>query len=119
MELHYRYSESTVKPAALEMTGGSVYFRKDITSVTRTSEQGDETVFWTYQEAELTPQEFNNYATLLMAEYTIKGENDSANIVQLMLGQENGDVNQLIIMEAIADLYDAIASLDQGGKEHG
>ena len=54
-----------------------------------------------------------------MAEYTIKGKDDSANIVQLMLGQENGDVNQLIIMEAIADLYDAIASLDQGGKEHG
>ena len=46
-----------------------------------------------------------------MAEYTIKGENDSANIVQLMLGQKNGDDNQLIIMEAIAALYDAMASL--------
>ena len=112
MELHYRYSESTVKPAELEMTGGSVYFRKDITSVTRTSEQGDETVFWTYQEAELTPQEFNNYSALLTTEYAIKGKNDSASIAQLMLGQKKGDDNQLIIMEAIADLYDAIASLD-------
>jgi len=27
----------------------------------------------------------------------------------LVAGQENGDSNQLIIMEAIADLYDAIA----------
>lgn len=116
MELHYRYSESTVKPAALEMTGGSVYFRKDITSVTRTSEQGDETVFWTYQEAELTPQEFNNYSALLTAEYAIKGKNDSASIAQLMLGQKKGDDNQLIIMEAIADLYDAIAALTEGGK---
>ena len=111
MELDYRYSESTVKPAALEIAEGSVYFRKEIASVTRTSEQGDETVFWTYQEAELTPQEFNNYASLLMAEYTIKGKDDSANIVQLMAGQEAGDGNQLIIMEAIADLYDAVASL--------
>lgn len=111
MELNYRYSESTVKPAALEIAEGSVYFRKEIASVTRTSEQGDETVFWTYQEAELTPQEFNNYASLLMAEYTIKGKDDSANIVQLMAGQEAGDGNQLIIMEAIADLYDAVASL--------
>lgn len=110
MELHYRYSESTVKPAELEITGGSVYFRKDITSITRTSEQGDETVFWTYQEAELTPQEFNDYATFLMAENAIKGKDDSANIVQLMAGQEIGDGNQLIIMEAIADLYDAITS---------
>lgn len=111
MELNYRYSESTVKPAALEIAEGSVYFRKEIASVTRTSEQGDETVFWTYQEAELTSQEFNNYASLLMAEYTIKGKDDSANIVQLMAGQEAGDGNQLIIMEAIADLYDAVASL--------
>lgn len=110
MELHYRYSESTVKPAELEMTEGSVYFRKDITSITRTSEQGGKTVFWTYQEAELTPQEFNNYATFLMAENAIKGKDDSANIVQLMAGQEIGDGNQLIIMEAIADLYDAITS---------
>lgn len=111
MELNYRYSESTVKPAALEIAEGSVYFRKEITSVTRTSEQGDETVFWTYQEAELTPQEFNNYASLLMVESTIKGKDDSANIVQLIAGQEAGDGNQLIIMEAIADLYDAVASL--------
>ena len=111
MELNYRYSESTVKPAALEIAEGSVYFRKEITSVTRISDQGDEIVFWTYQEAQLTPQEFNNYASLLMAEYTIKGKDDSANIVQLMAGQEAGDGNQLIIMEAIADLYDAVASL--------
>lgn len=111
MELNYRYSESTVKPAALEIAEGSVYFRKEITSVTRISDQGDEIVFWTYQEAELTPQEFNNYASLLMVESTIKGKDDSANIVQLMAGQEAGDGNQLIIMEAIADLYDAVASL--------
>lgn len=33
------------------------------------------------------------------------------NIVQIMAGQLAGDDNQLIIMEAIADLYDAIAMM--------
>ena len=111
MEFKYKYAESTVQPTALEMTGGSVYFRKDITSITRTSGLGDETVFWTYQEAELTPQEFNEYTNLLMAENAIKGINDSDNIVQLMAGQETGDFQQLAIMEAIADLYDAVAAM--------
>lgn len=111
MELNYKYAESTVKPTALEVAVGTVYLRKDITSITRTSEQGNKTTYWTYQEAALTPQEFNEYTNLLMAENAIKGTNDSDNIVQIMAGQETGDGNQLIIMEAIADLYDAITSL--------
>ena len=61
MELNYKYAESTVQPTALEVTVGTVYLRKDITSITRTSEQGDKTTYWTYQEAVLTPQEFNEY----------------------------------------------------------
>ena len=93
MELNYKYAESTVQPTALEVTVGTVYLRKDITSITRTSEQGDKTTYWTYQEAVLTPQEFNEYTNLLMA------------------GQETGDSQQLAIMEAIADLYDAVAAM--------
>lgn len=110
MELNYRYSESTVKPPALEVTEGTVYIRKDFAEITRTSEQGGEPVlFYTYQEAALTPQEFNSYSNLLMTDYAIKGKNDSANIIQLMAAQETGDDNQLAIMEAIADLYEMIA----------
>lgn len=111
MELNYKYAESTVQPTALEVTVGTVYLRKDITSITRTSEQGDKTTYWTYQEAALTPQEFNEYTNLLMAENAIKGTNDSDNIVQIMAGQETGDSQQLAIMEAIADLYDAVAAM--------
>ena len=77
MELNYKYAESTVQPTALEVTVGTVYLRKDITSIARTSEQGDKTTYWTYQEAALTPQEFNEYTNLLMAENAIKGTNDS------------------------------------------
>ncbi len=111
MEINYKYAESTVKPTALEVSVGTVYLRKDITSIIRTSEQGDETTYWTYQEAALTPEEFNAYTNLVMAENAIKGTNDSDNIVQIMAGQETGDNNQLAIMEAIADLYDAIATM--------
>ena len=111
MELNYKYAESIVQPTALEVTVGTVYLRKDITSIVRTSEQGDKTTYWTYQEAVLTPQEFNEYTNLLMAENAIKGTNDSDNIVKLMTGQETGDSQQLAIMEAIADLYDAVAAM--------
>ena len=112
MELDYKYAESTVRPTALEISvAGIVYIRKDIISIVRTSEQGNKITYWTYQEAVLTPQEFNEYTNLLRAENAIKGMNDSDNIIQLMVGQETGDSKQLAIMEAIADLYDAIATV--------
>ena len=112
MELDYKYAESTVRPTVIEITvAGMVYIRKDIISIVRTSEQGNKITYWTYQEAVLTPQEFNEYTNLLMAEHAIKGMNDSDNIIQLMVGQETGDSKQLAIMEAIADLYDAIATV--------
>lgn len=109
MELNYRYSESTVQPPTLEVTEGLVYLRKDIAVITRPQEQGEEIVYYTYQEATLTPDEFNEYTKLIMAENAIKGKNDSDYIIQLVAGQEAGDGNQLAIMEAIADLYEMIA----------
>ena len=103
MKLVYRYSESAVEPAEIEICKNVVYVRKDITSEERTGSLGAGT-FWTYQEATLTLDEFNEYSKIV----TAKTAND---ISQLMLNQESGDNNQLIIMEAIADLYDAIANL--------
>lgn len=111
MELNYKYAESTVKPTVLEVTEGTVYLRKEITSITRTPEQGETTEYWTYQEATLTPQEFNEYSSLLMAENTIKGTNDSDNIIKIMAGQETGDFNLLAIMEAVADLYNIVTTM--------
>lgn len=108
MELNYRYAESTVKPSAIEINDGTVYLRKDISEQVRTSEQSEEITYWTYQEAQLTPEEFNEYVNMLMAKNAIKGQNDSDNIVSLMIGQENNDNNQLAVMEAIADLYEML-----------
>lgn len=107
MLLDYKYSESTVKPAEIEKTKTTIYIRKNIVSKKRTTSLGTQT-YWTYQEAALTLKEFAEYSNILNA----KNAND---ISQLMVNQEAGDNNQMIIMEAIADLYDAIASLKQEG----
>lgn len=112
MEISYKYAESTQKPSALEVTPSTVYMRKDIESKTRTDETaGEERTIWTYQEAKLTPAEFNEYSSRIMAENAIKGTDDSEHITQIMAGQETGDANQLAIMEAIADLYEAVATI--------
>ena len=108
MELDYRYAESTVKPSALEINDGKGYLRKDYSEIVRTSEQSEEVTYWAYQEAQITTQEFNEYVNMLMAQNAIKGQNDSENIVSLMVGQENNDSNQLAVMEAIADLYEML-----------
>lgn len=109
MELKYHYAESTVKPSSLEVGSGTVYLRKNIAELVRTSEQDESVTYWSYDEAKLTPAEFNEYVNIVMAENAIKGANDSENIVTLMTGQENADSNQLAIMEAIAELYETFA----------
>lgn len=107
----YRYSESAVRPVELEVCKTTVYLRKDITEDIRTNPDGESVSFWTYQEAKMTHDEFNAYSSFIAAKNAIAGVNDSSNISQLLSGQENGDNNQLIIMEAIADLYEAITSM--------
>lgn len=108
MTPQYFYSESTVKPSVLEVAHDSVYLRKDIAESERSSEQGGKTVYWTYQEAILTPEEFNEYSNMLIAENAIKGQNDSANIISILAGQLTTDSLQLAVMEAIADLYEML-----------
>ena len=104
MEPKYTYSESTVKPLDVEVGKHCVYLRKDVTE-----EERDGIVFYTYQEAKMPHDEFNEYANFIAKRNAINGVNDSNNIANLVVGQEIGDSNQLIIMEAIADLYDVIA----------
>lgn len=94
MELTYNYAESTVKPEALEIAVNTVYLRKDITLVSRSDGQGNAFSYWAYLESKTTLGEFNKYANLM-----------------LISAQKNGDDNQLIIMDAIADLYETIAMM--------
>ena len=112
MELIYRHSESTVKPSELEIGKRTVFIRKDFEEIERYDESTKTSqTFWTYQEAKMSHEEFAEYSKYIAAKNAIAGVDDSKNIAGLVAGQENGDNNQLIIMEAIADLYDAIASM--------
>lgn len=93
MELEYRYSESTVRPNTLEICGDTVYLRKGLTQIAKQDEQGNSVTYWTYQEVALPTEQFNQNANAI-----------------LVLGQKSGDENQMAVMEAIADLYDVIAT---------
>lgn len=115
MNPNYTYAESTVKPTTLEIDKCTVFLRKDINEEIRTDDIGNTVKFWVYQEAKMSHEEFNEYSSYIAARNAIAGVNDSDNISTLLSGQENGDNNQLIIMEAIADLYEMIAN--KGGTE--
>lgn len=111
MEPKYKYSESTVKPEVIEMNGDTVYLRTDISKIARENEEGFTTTYWSYQEARLSQKEFNVYSSMIVSKNALNSTNVPDHISQLIVGQENGDNNQLILMEAIADLYDVIAIL--------
>jgi hypothetical protein len=106
MQITYTYSESTIKPPAVEKCKTTVYLRKDFAKEEREDEQGNKTSYWTYREAKLTHEAFDVYTRLITAENAIKGADDSGRI-------KNTDANQLILMNAIADLYDVIAGIVQ------
>ncbi len=111
MELQYKYAESTVKPETVHIDGDTVYLRTDIAEVIRNDEQGNNTSYWTYQEANLNKQEFSVYANLVMSKNAIKGAYDSEKIAALMSSQEGGQELLLILLTAVVDLYSAMAGL--------
>ena len=113
MNLEYVYSESTVKPQEIEACKTTVYFRKDIKEIERT--YGDYTqTFYTYQEAKMPLEEFKRIANNQMFVNAIKAVNDSEKIGNIETRGIDSENNQLIIMEAIADLYERIAAISGG-----
>ena len=114
MELNYIPSESTVKPSVIQMARSTVFVRRNIVEDVRTDDQGNTTTYWTYEEACLSPSDFNTYVEEVSAQKAISGIHNSENILLLLNGQTVADDNQMIVMEAIADLYDFIASMAGG-----
>lgn len=96
MGLKFRKSESTVKPEVVEIGKTTVFLRTDIKKETLTDGFGDSITLWTYQEAKMTPDEFTAYASLVSSKDAVT--NATIN-------------NQMIIMDAIADLYERISRL--------
>lgn len=102
MKVTYIKSESTVKPDVVSIEKTTVYVRRNIVEEVRTYEDVS-TTFYVYEEAALSHEEFSKYSNELAAI-------NSAYIAQLVSEGADSTNNQLILMEAIADLYDAIAS---------
>lgn len=94
MEPTYRYSESTVRPEQVQISGDTVYLRKDIKESKREDMDGGTVSYWTYQEAAMSTEEFNRNSSDL-----------------LLKRQLNSDGDMLAIMEAMADMYDVLAML--------
>ncbi len=94
MEPTYRYSESTVRPEQVQVSGDTVYLRKDIKESKREDMDGGTVSYWTYQEAAMSTEEFNRNSSAL-----------------LLKRQLNSDGDMLAIMEAMADMYDVLAML--------
>lgn len=102
MELKYYSACSTAKPDIVQFEKTTVYLHKDFSEEVVKDSNGNKVYSnWTYQEAALSYDEFEKYSASMIS--------------QLVTNQENGDNNQLIIMEAIADLYDVIANMTSGG----
>ena len=59
MEPIYISSESTVKPLAIEVGKRTVWLRKNIIQENRKTPGGETMKVWVYDEAKMTPQEFN------------------------------------------------------------
>lgn len=111
MELIFNKSESAVRPVEIEKSKRTVFIRQNIVEEERMDTEGNVYTMWVYEEAKLSHEEFDKYASFIAAKNAINGVNDSSNIVSLLNGQENGDNNQLTIMEALADLYETIATM--------
>ena len=102
MNVTYVKSESTVKPDVVSIEKTTVYLRRNIVEEVRTYNDVS-TTFYVYEEAALTHEEYSKYSNELAAI-------NSAQIAQLVAEGADSVNNQLILMEAIADLYEAIAS---------
>lgn len=64
MKMNYVKSESTIKPELIDTTSSKVvvYLRQNIVENIKTDEiSGEETVFYEYDEAKLTKEEYQEY----------------------------------------------------------
>ena len=112
MTIHYMYAESSVQPQPIEVTNTTVYLRKDFsTREYKEPDRDDIVIFHTYQEAKLTHSEFAEYSSQIASLNAVKGINDSENISKIVQNGVDNEDNQLILMEAMADLYDLLANL--------
>ena len=88
MKLNYVKSQSSVKPDLLDTTSSktTVYIRQNIVENIKTDEMsGEETVFYEYDEAKLTKQEYQEYLKELEI-IDIQKQRADIDYIMLMMG---------------------------------
>ena len=88
MKLNYVKSSSSVKPDLLDTTSSktTVYIRQNIVENIKTDEMsGEETVFYEYEEAKLTKEEYQEYLKELEI-IDIKKQRADIDYIMLMTG---------------------------------
>ena len=91
MQLIYVKSQSSVKPELIDTTSSksTVYLRKNIVENKKTDEMsGKETVFYEYEEAKLTKEEYQEYLKEL-------------EIIDIQ--QQRADIDYIMLMTGIAE----------------
>ena len=91
MKLNYIKSQSSVKPDLVDTTSSKVvvYLRQNIVENIKTDEMsGKETVFYEYEEAKLTKQEYQEYLKEL-------------EIIDIQ--QQRADIDYIMLMTGIAE----------------
>ena len=91
MLLNYTKSQSSIKPDLVDTTSSKVvvYLRQNIVENIKTDEMsGEETVFYEYEEAKLTKQEYQEYLKEL-------------EIIDIQ--QQRADIDYIMLMTGIAE----------------
>lgn len=70
----------------VERTATCVFLRKNIRSVTETDDNGNLYTHWRYDEAKLSHEEYDAYATIRQAVEDVKDESETQQILNALLG---------------------------------
>lgn len=89
MQIKWRKAEGTQaeKPKEIdtESSPSCIYIRRNITRQTRNQDNNEETTYWSYDEAKLTRDEYNQYVTELSVA-DIQQQRADIDYIALMIG---------------------------------
>ena len=121
MNLNYVKSQSSVKPDLVDTTSSKVvvYLRQNIVENIKTDEiSGEETVFYEYDEAKLTKEEYQEYLKELNGSDTLqtiedlKVNDDKINSSIVSIEENNLDMSDtlnILLTEVIPNILDTLS----------
>ena len=121
MKLKYVKSQSSVKPDLVDTTSSKVvmYLRQNIVENIKTDEMsGEETVFYEYDEAKLTKEEYQEYlkelngADTLQTIENLKANDDKINSSIVSIEENNLDMSDtlnILLTEVIPNILDTLS----------